>query len=128
MLEYLQICPSLKDIILSEDDDICKGIDLDVALNFNCCYEMVSFSQEQCKNQLDNGGLDSCLVLEKPLPVMESNNQIKNSLEVLFLPNLESTYIKTLSLCLCLSDKLGVLFRSFFLRRELNLKKKEANY
>ncbi|KAL8088091.1 hypothetical protein AgCh_038018 [Apium graveolens] len=54
-----KVCPSLKDIILSEDD-ICKGIDLDAALNFNCGYE------QEHKNQLDNGGLD-CVVLENPL-------------------------------------------------------------
>lgn len=110
----------MKDIILSESDDICKVVDLDVALNFNCGYEMVGCSQEQSKNQHDNGGLD-CLVLEKPLPVTESNNQIENSLEVLFLPNLESTYIEIL--CLCLSNKLSVTFFSFFLRRASNYKK-----
>ncbi|KAK1389014.1 zinc finger protein CONSTANS-LIKE 12-like [Heracleum sosnowskyi] len=79
-----KICPSLKDIILSEGDDICKGVDLDVTLNFDCGYEMIGFSQ-QSKNQRDNGGLD-CLVLEKPLPVTETNNLIENSLEAASAP------------------------------------------
>ncbi|KAL8144632.1 hypothetical protein AgCh_002994 [Apium graveolens] len=73
-------CSSLKNIILGQDDDPCKGVDLDVALNFECGYEMFGCSQDQSKFQSENGGLD-CLVLEKPVPIMESNNMIENTLE-----------------------------------------------
>lgn len=93
----MQTCSSLKDIILGEGDDPCKGVDLDVALNFECGYEMFGCSQDQSKYQSENGGLD-CLVLEKPLPVAVSNKQIENTLEVLFQSNLES-YIGLLCFC-----------------------------
>lgn len=85
----MQTCSSLKNIILGQGDDPCKGVDLDVALNFECGYEMFGCSQDQSKYQTENGGLD-CLVLEKPLPMTESNNLMENTLEVLFQPNLES--------------------------------------
>lgn len=89
----------MKDIILGQGNDPCKGVDLDAALNFECGYEMFSCSEDQPKFQSENGGLD-CLVLENPLSIMESSNQIETTLEV-FQPNLES-HIKPL--CFCLSN------------------------
>ncbi|WOH03222.1 hypothetical protein DCAR_0522618 [Daucus carota subsp. sativus] len=73
-------CSTLQDMILGEGDDPCRGVDLDVALNFECGYEMPGCSQDQPKYQRENEGLD-CFGLEKLLQVAESNNQIGSTSE-----------------------------------------------
>ncbi|CAI9096386.1 OLC1v1032528C3 [Oldenlandia corymbosa var. corymbosa] len=70
-----------KDLGIQESDGLCQGVDIDdVALMFDCGYDMLGNSEVHSRYNSEDGTMSS-LVMDKNLSVSESNSHVENAFE-----------------------------------------------